>query len=340
MKVTIKDIARDCGVGVATVSRAINNSGYVRQEVKEQILRYVENIGWHVSQAALQLKTGKTKTIAILVNDILHNYNAVVLDKLNRALRYQGYQVLLSVGNCSESLEYHAVNRAVDAVVIIGFAHELRDGLLKLRDNGVHAVVIGDSWDYSGPMIFPDHARGTYEAMRRCWELGHRKVAFFGMLGAKSNLTGIGDCHYRMLRDMVEGLVRAAAEFGLEFDPAVDVIGDYYGDTSHLQRHLAARDHTVYICHTPELLVHFYVACMRTGLKIPDDVSVFGIGELDAYRAFLPYPEHLVHNYAVVIEKVMEALFDPDKAVGEIMVPYLHVAGQSLAAPYNAAKQC
>ena len=331
VKITIKDIARNCGVGVATVSRAINGPGYVRKEIKEQILRYVENSGWQASSTALQLKTGKSKTVALIVNDILHTYNALVVNGLNRRLGEEGYQVVMSIGRCGEALDMYTKDNCVEAVFMIGLAETLSDKLAALQERGVRLICVGELWNYSGISIASDHSAGLEFLMDRFHESGHRQIAFFGMFALRTNLCSLEDCHYRSLRDMMKSLLAYSELLGVDFSLSRDTVGDCYGDTRPLEKMLEDGIHTAYICHTPELLTLFYASCLKLGIRIGRDVSVTAIGGVDTFRGFDPFPEHMRHNHEKIVDILMEVFKDPSKNSGEIRCPYIHVNGQSIA---------
>ena len=335
MRVTIKDIAQACGVGVATVSRAVNGSGYVRKEIKDNILRHIENVGWKASNAALHLKTGKSHTVTILVNDILHHYNAMVVNDLSRELRHRGYQVTLSVGQCYQALEECRQRQDSEGVIVVGMTDELVPKLEEAWSQGFKIVVVGDSWNYSGIMIYPDHFHSCYDAVGRLAAAGQRKIAFFGMFGSKSHLRTIDDCHYFALHNMIKGLVRGAEESGIEFDMAADTVGDFYGDLRHLYKKLQEGRHTAYICQSIELTTHLYVACRELGVSIPGDVSMIGFGSINALRAFSPQPEILTYNVEEVIRKTMEVFFIPREELNQTVftIPMIPVPGASVAAP-------
>lgn len=341
MPVTITDIARSCGVSVSTVSRAINDSGYVRQEIKEAILRHVESIGWRQSSAARQLKTGKSFTVSVLINDMRHPYDSSVVDGLIRALREKDYRVLFSTGQCREDLMELVHHRQSDAVVVAGFRDEIRDALDAVLATGMRTVVLGENWGYGGPMVYSDHRRCAAEAFRRCLKAGHTRIAFFGMLGMKSVIKSMDECHYRMLREVLEGLEEAARESGTDFDLARDTVGDVFGDTRFLHKHMEPKRHTAYICHSVELIGYFYEACNAMGLRIGRDISMVGIGHSDVFRALSPRPLCFRHDAAAIVDKAMETLFAPETALTtpDLMLPYLPVDGDSLADLNRAARR-
>jgi DNA-binding LacI/PurR family transcriptional regulator len=71
MSLTIRDIAKGCNVSIATVSRAMNESGYVKVAMKKQILDYARENGWRTSYVAQSLKKGENCTVALLVNSLV-----------------------------------------------------------------------------------------------------------------------------------------------------------------------------------------------------------------------------------------------------------------------------
>ena len=75
-KITIRDIAKQSGVSTATVSRVLNNSPKVSPEVRSIILRVIEELGYHPSQAARELKNKSSKTIALVIADGTNAYHS------------------------------------------------------------------------------------------------------------------------------------------------------------------------------------------------------------------------------------------------------------------------
>ncbi|RPJ23043.1 MAG: LacI family transcriptional regulator, partial [Planctomycetaceae bacterium] len=94
--ISIADIAKEAGVSRATVSRALNDSGYVKTEKKTQIVRLASKYSYVPNTIARGLRTGKTKTIAVIIPDINNDYYSSVVEGIEKSASSRGYDVLIT----------------------------------------------------------------------------------------------------------------------------------------------------------------------------------------------------------------------------------------------------
>lgn len=94
-KVTIKDIANKCGVSTATVSRAINNNGYIASDLKQQILDTCNEMGYIPNSTARSLKVNSTGIIGYITSDISNQYHITVAKAVGRYCSKQTITILL-----------------------------------------------------------------------------------------------------------------------------------------------------------------------------------------------------------------------------------------------------
>ena len=93
---SIKDVAREAGVSISTVSNALNNSRYVKKETKEKILGITRNLNYTPNIIARGLKTRSTSTVAVIVPDISNQFFAQVISGVEEIARLRKYNVLLA----------------------------------------------------------------------------------------------------------------------------------------------------------------------------------------------------------------------------------------------------
>ena len=121
--VTLKDVARDCGVSVSTVSRAFDKSSRISQPVRQRILTRAAEMGYTPNLIARSLKSNRTNTIALIVPSIENRFYIDVLKHLEITLHGYGYRLLVSFVQPGITTERDCLEMVasakVDAVILI-----------------------------------------------------------------------------------------------------------------------------------------------------------------------------------------------------------------------------
>jgi len=122
MTVTMKDIARELGVSVVTVSKVLRGHSDIGDETRQRVLRRVKELNYQPNPAARALVTGKTYTAGLIVPDLVHPFFAEVAAGLANTLRHRSYSLLISSSQEDPELERHEIKRLLgcrlDALVI------------------------------------------------------------------------------------------------------------------------------------------------------------------------------------------------------------------------------
>lgn len=215
-KVTIATVAQHAGVSRQTVSNVIHTPHVVREETRLRVREAIAALGYRASQAARQMRTGRSQLFAVRIEPARDGINGSVLDRflhgLTEAAAAAGYRVLLytaddhrrEVATFDELLGAHDL----DGFVLTGTDHgDVRTAWLAER--AVPFVTFGRPWDSPErhPWVDVDGAAGTAEATRRLAAAGHRHIGFLGWPAG----SGVGD-------DRRDGWARTLAAAGL--DPA------------------------------------------------------------------------------------------------------------------------
>lgn len=120
---TIKDIARACGVGLGTVSRAINGKPGVKQEVRKKILNYVHEMGWRSNNIAGKLNSARKGKLVIFLTSLYGLFDRMndndITGLLLESCAREGYETLLLTGHRGECLE-QSLQLRPHAVIEIG----------------------------------------------------------------------------------------------------------------------------------------------------------------------------------------------------------------------------
>ncbi|MEV0668074.1 LacI family DNA-binding transcriptional regulator [Actinomadura luteofluorescens] len=214
---TIHDVAARAGVSPATVSRFLRGQ---RVRSAEAIRAAVDELGFAPNIAAQSLKSGRTRTIGVVVPDITNPYFAAVVKGMESVSRDRGYRLLLANSDESGAREADLLAdmaRQVDGIILAPATEHERTPL-QLRDSGLPVVFIdrdladGESFD----AVLVDNHAGGRQAAEHLLALGHNRIAMIS--GGQAATPG----RYRR-----EGFLQAVSAAGVEIPPEFDLIGDF-----------------------------------------------------------------------------------------------------------------
>src|SRR5215467_10100380 len=122
MNIRMKDIAKDLGVSIVTVSKVLRNHPDVGEEMRERVLARVKELDYRPNLAARSLVTGRTYLVGLVVPDLLHPFFAEIAKALSEALRESGYYLIVSSSDEDPDLEEQEINqllaRRLDTLII------------------------------------------------------------------------------------------------------------------------------------------------------------------------------------------------------------------------------
>lgn len=189
---SIKDVASHAGVSVATVSRVLNDHPAVRPGTRSRVLTSVTELGYRPNAVARSLRTHQTRTLGLVISDVLNPFFTELARAVEDAARRRGYSVI--IGNADEraALQEHHVRTLLERRI---------DGLLVSPTDGGTAM-IRDAAAAGTPMVFVDrwirgldvpvvHADGraaVHDLVAHLHALGHRRLAIIG--GPSETTTG------------------------------------------------------------------------------------------------------------------------------------------------------
>ena len=105
---TLKDVAAECGLTVTTVSRVLNNRGYISDETRKKVFAAMEKLNYKPNEVARSLSKKTTKTIGVIVPHIRHPYFSEMISNIENAAGKHGYKIILcnSKGRNNKEKEY------------------------------------------------------------------------------------------------------------------------------------------------------------------------------------------------------------------------------------------
>ena len=175
---TIIDVAKKAGVGIATVSRVINKSGYVKQETREKIERVIKEIGYVSNEIARSMTLQRNNIVAFVLPDCLHFFFGELLYHVEQELYQKGYKLM--VCNSSEQLEKEIVyidmlkTNRVDAIILL-----TNNDIEPYLDKSF-PIVSFDRKFTDVPFVASDNYMGGVSAARHLIDKGCKHFMFIG----------------------------------------------------------------------------------------------------------------------------------------------------------------
>ncbi len=283
---TIRDVASQAGVSVATVSRVINNSSHkVHRVTRNRVLRTVRRLGYRPNVVAQGLRRGTSRSIALIVPDISNPFFPAIARGVEDVARRHGYALVLgnTDGDAERERTYLDIlrKRWVDGVLFASAGGDDRH-LRRLRADGVPAVLIArDAAAGSIDTVVVDGFAGVRQATAHLLRLGHRAIAYIG-----------GPRPLSVARERLRGYRWALRDFNVRPDPSLIVAGDFRvdGGRAAVRRLLARRRTFTGLVAANDLTAIGAMEVLRAaGRRIPDDVAVVGFDDIP-FASFVDPP--------------------------------------------------
>ncbi len=203
--VTMKDIAKQCGVSVSTVSRVLSGNELISPDTTRLVMEAAEKLGYMPDVTARTLKTNRSDMIGILYDMMLtHPYFSGIIEAVRKHAEEAGFDVLfLSRVRRNGRMDYTetALSRRMDGIVVI-YADVESESVEKLARGNIPVVSI-DVYEGQNSAIFSDYRLGTRELTEFSFSRGHRRIALIH-----------GEMGYQT-RERLEGFYEAMRDHGL-----------------------------------------------------------------------------------------------------------------------------
>ncbi|WP_163536096.1 LacI family DNA-binding transcriptional regulator [Gracilibacillus sp. YIM 98692] len=179
---TINDIARLANVSRSTVSRCLNDNGYVSEDARKRIMEVIEETGYMPSQSAKSLRTKKTGVIGVILPKISTETASRVVSGINDVLQANQYQILLTDTSLQKTKEIEFIrllqSRNVDGIILLG-TNKDQELIQAIDQAQVPVVVLGQEIPVTTSVVYPD-AQATSHMIEFMLEKGYKKIGFIG----------------------------------------------------------------------------------------------------------------------------------------------------------------
>lgn len=270
---SIRDVAKDTGLSIATISRVMNSVANVSPKTRKTVLEACERLDYMPNPAARALSTSKSKMVAAIIPTIEHSVFAKFVAAIERTLSEQGYTLVLAVSNSDADEEQRAARKLLgmgaQAFILSGAVH--RQDLIEMFERRDVPFVFTSVWAETAdkPTIGYDNARLAADAVRYLVDCGHTEIGVIHGPLVESDRT----------RARKQGAQTMAAIANLTyFETPLSVHG---GKLAVRKVFEASSGITALLCFSDVLALGAYFGLMKAGKCIPDDISVMGFDNLD-----------------------------------------------------------
>lgn len=327
-RITIYDVAKEADVSLATVSRVINGSEVVREDTRIKVQEAIEKLGYKPNAIAQGLALQKTTTIALIVPEASYFYTGQIINGLIDVAKIYKYNIMLhttteGITEMNDIIE-NIIKSRVDGVVI--FNDKLnKEELNQLTRYQVPIVVIGNKMsDETIGSVYVDYSKLVYDFATNCIQNGKKDIA---LVEDRKNP--------QMIKQLLDGLTRAFADQGMEFNNFIQIPKEYRSSYLFLKEFMSKGTcHEVMITYRDSQAMAVMNTAKEAGISIPEDmelvcildskynamarpqISGFKIPDYDLGAVAMRLLTKMLHDENEVIDKEIELshIFTPRKS--------------------------
>ncbi len=282
---SIRAVAQHAGVSPATVSRVLNESGYVSDTVRARVEQAINELGFRPNVHARRLRGIRSRTIALVFTQVTHPFSAEVAHAIEEIVVQQGYFVVVGNTHKDSTLFDHYlktfVSYGVEGFVVVPPAIT-KEVTASLEAISIPYVLIDQRIaDLAVDQVVTDNFAGAYDLTSHLVTIGHRRIAFVG--GPPTSQKG---------RDRLAGYEAALRDQGIPIEEDLIRTGEDFDEQIGLKLAadlLATTRPDVLLAANLDLQIGALTAIRLAGLRIPDDIAMAGFDDIPYAAYFAPH---------------------------------------------------
>jgi LacI family transcriptional regulator len=332
MAVRLKDIARDLGVSVVTVSKVLRGNTDISEATRRRVLKRMKELNYQPNMMARGLASGCTYTVGLVVPDLVHPFFAEFAKSLSGVLRTNSRALILASSEEDPEIERQEIrtllNRGVDVLLIASCQANLRN-FYDLGDTRTPYVLFDRNFPHlAAHFVGSDDVAVGEMATRHLVDIGRKRIAHIGGKNTSPSF------------DRLRGYRNALIQFGLPASDDYVVVRERVeeaGDSAGFQAmqellKLKQRPDAVF-CYNDLTALGAIDATLQSGLRIPEDIAFIGCGNL-RYANYLKVPLSSMDHGTIELgrlagEFALSLSDDPEQAPKCMLAPSTLVVRES-----------
>jgi len=332
MAVRLKDIARDLGVSVVTVSKVLRGNADIGEATRRRVLKRMKELNYQPNMLARGLASGRTHTVGLVVPDLVHPFFAEFAKSLSGVLRTSKRALILASSEEDPEVERQEIrtllSRGVDVLLIASCQANLRN-FYELGDDRTPYLLFDRNFPHlAAHFVGSDDVHVGEMATRHLIEIGRKQI---GHIGGKNTSPSFD--RLRGYRNALAASSLAAPENFVVICERMEESGDRVGFQA-MQKllQLKPRPDAVF-CYNDLTAIGAIEAALQAGLRVPEDIAFIGCGNL-RYANYLRVPlSSIDHGTAelgrIAGEFALELSAKPEQEPRSVLVPSTLVARES-----------
>lgn len=327
--VTIKEVAKQAGVSVSTVSHVINETRFVSDELKTRVLASMDDLGYQPNRIARSLRKKQTNSIGLIISDITNPFFSEIAWSIEYLSYIEKYSLILCCTNGNQEKELFYIRQLsenqVDGIILI--SPKISASYLSLLEEREIPVVLVDneSPDANIDVIMVDNYHGGKLATEHLISLGHEKIACIA-----GPFTG------NPTYDRVQGYKDTLIAHGITvrddfiLSGNFDVVSGVQCADTLLEKE--EKPTAIFACNDM-MAMGVIQSAVKHNLRVPDQLSVVGFDDISMAQYIVPplttikQPLHEIGEAAV--NSMMEVIKNPNKANKTIVLDVSLIERQS-----------
>lgn len=294
-KITIKDIAKEAGVSISTVSRVINGSSPVKKQTKEKVLKAIDKLNYYPDALARSLRVGYTDTIGIIIPNIANPFFATLVRGAEDYLRSKGYSVIICNSDNAVDQEEKLFNilaeKKVDGILYSGIGDHIdKFTHINIPIVFIDRVIKDNRFSY----VSSNHYKGMEDLLNYLYSTNHKKYVFIS--GKKEIFSAFER-------------LRAFEDFTKKYNVEYELLeGEYTYKSGLINGKKIKKIPDVVVCSNDLIAYGVVESFKERKIKVPEDVSVTGYDDIMFSKMFSP-----------ALTTVSQPIYEMGKVAAEII---------------------
>lgn len=289
-KITLKDIAEKTGFTINTVSRALKDKEDISKKTIKVIKATAKKLGYIPNSIAGSLRSGKTKTIAIILGDISNPIFAILVKELEVLLRKNYYNAFIINTEEKYEIEKEAIltslSKKVDGIILFPSQMSNAD-VLFLKNSGTPFILIGRYFeDFDTDYVIPDDVKGGYLATQHLISCGHNRILFLN-----------GPRYVSCAEGRFEGYIKALKKSNVSIvNELIKEVSITSGESQKVVKGAirSKLPFTAIFAFSDLIAWEAIYALQNLGLNVPSDIAVIGYDNIQS-KLYIPFPLTTIH---------------------------------------------
>lgn len=328
MAVTLKDIAKACGVSRGTVDRALNNKGRISSETKEKILKAAEDMGYRPDLLARSLVKGRTMSIGVVVFDILNRYFAQMVNAIEFEAKKRGYFVNIALQEKDPDMEIQLINSLVDRRmdgIILCPVNKGSNFARFIKKLPIPVIVIGNLISSSIPFIGIDERKAAADATSLIISKNYERIIFVCPPLADREKENIYS-HEQRLKGFLDVMHKR--------NNIQHMVIDNWNYIDHINNIIQKKDKkTALFCSSDTFALNIMKYLRSVGKSVPEDCGIMGFDCIDTLEHVIPALTTVLNPVEKIGAKAVEniiGLIEQKPIENHLLLEHKTIEGESL----------